>query len=318
MALRAIFERGVGLQVAAINDLSPPATLAHLLQFDSTFGRFSKSVSFTENSLIVDGQEIKTFAQRDPEVLPWGDLKIDCVLECTGIFRTRETAAKHLRAGARRVAISAPAKDKVDATFVMGVNEHEFNREKHFVVSNASCTTNCLAPVAKVLHENFKIKKGLMTTVHAFTGDQRILDASHQDLRRARAAGLSMIPTTTGAAKAVALVLPELTGKLNGFAIRVPTPTVSVVDLTVELDKMTDAAEINEILQKAAEKEMAGILGFEERPLVSSDFKMDSRSSIVDGQFTTVIGGNLAKVLAWYDNEWGYANRLVELAAKVA
>jgi len=318
MAARAIFERKINLQIAAINDPSPVETLAHLLEFDSTFGKFGAEISFGENFLKIGKTEIPVFAERDPQNLPWKDLKIDTVLECTGIFRTRETAAKHLSAGAKRVVISAPAKDKVDATFVLGVNENEFDPDRHKIISNASCTTNCLAPIAKVLHENFKIKNGLMTTTHAYTGDQKLLDAAHPDLRRARAAALSMIPTTTGAARAVALVLPDLTGKLNGMAVRVPTPTVSLVDLTVELERTTDAAQINHKLKLAAEREMAGILGFEERPLVSCDFKMDSRSSIVDAASTLVAGGNLAKVLAWYDNEWGYSNRLVELAELVS
>lgn len=314
MALSAIVKRKMNLEVVAINDLAPPATLAHLLAFDSTFGHFGGEVSATENAIVVNGKQIPIYSEKDPARLPWKDLGVDIVLECTGFFCKREDAARHLDAGAKRVIISAPGKGEVDGTFVMGVNESKFDPEKHRVISNASCTTNCLAPLAKVLHEKFGIEKGLMTTIHSYTGDQRLLDAPHNDLRRARAACLSMVPTTTGAAKAVSLVLPELLGKLNGYSLRVPTPTVSIVDLTVILNRATSKEEVNEVLKKASENDLAGILGFEERPLVSCDYKMDSRSSIVDAEFTSVIGGNLVKVLAWYDNEWGYSNRLVELA----
>ena len=251
-------------------------------------------------------------AERDPANLPWKDLGVDVVLESTGLFTARDKASKHLDAGAKKVVISAPAKNE-DITIVMGVNEDKYDPANHHVISNASCTTNCLAPFAKVLHENFGIKKGLMTTVHSYTNDQRILDLPHKDLRRARAAALSIIPTTTGAAKAVALVLPELKGKLNGFAMRVPTPTVSVVDLVAELEKPATAEEINAAMKEAAEGPMKGILGYEEEPLVSIDFKGDSRSSIVDGLSTMVIEGNLAKVVSWYDNEWGYSCRVVDL-----
>jgi glyceraldehyde 3-phosphate dehydrogenase len=318
MALQAIKQRKLDFKIVAINDLADPETLAHLLEFDSTYGSFGERISFSDNSLTIDGEEIPVFSKRNPEDLPWGELEVDVALECTGVFRHREKAKMHLNAGAKRVLISAPAKDKVDGTFVLGVNEGDFDPDKHFIVSNASCTTNCLAPVAKVLDQEFRIKKGLMTTIHSYTGDQRILDAPHKDLRRARAAALSMIPTTTGAAKAVALVLPRLDGKLNGMAVRVPTPTVSLVDLTVEIENRATKEEINAAFEKAANNELSGILGYETRPLVSIDYKMDSRSSIIDAQSTQVVGGNLTKVIAWYDNEWGYANRLVDLAGHIA
>lgn len=314
MALSAIIKRKMNLEVVAINDLAPAETLAHLFEFDSTYGRFDGEVSHTEDSLIVNGKKIAVYTEKDPTQLPWKDLEIDVVLECTGFFCTRESASMHLQAGAKRVILSAPAKGDIDGTFVMGVNEGDFDPIKHFIISNASCTTNGLAPVAKVLDENFGIEKGLMTTIHSYTGDQRLLDAPHKDLRRARSAGLSMVPTTTGAAKAVGLVLPHLLGKLNGCSIRVPTPTVSLVDLTVELKNASSVEAINVAFKKASENELAGILGYEERPLVSIDFKMDARSSIVDAASTQLIGNNMVKVLAWYDNEWGYANRLVDLA----
>lgn len=313
MAARAIFEKNLPVEIVAINDLTDNNTLAHLFAFDSTFGRFSGTVSSTEDSIIINGKTIKAFAEKDPALLPWKDLDVDVVLECTGFFTKRETAVKHIDAGAKRVIISAPAKGEVDGTFVIGVNEKSFDPAKHIVISNASCTTNGLAPVAKVLNEKFGIENGLMTTIHSFTGDQRLLDAPHSDLRRARAATASMVPTTTGAAKAVGLVIPELKGKLNGFAMRVPTPDVSVVDLTVNLQKEASVEEINAAFDAAATGELKGILGFEPRPLVSRDFLGDDRSTIVDGACTQVIG-KLAKVIAWYDNEWGYALRLVELA----
>lgn len=313
MAARAIIERDLPLDIVAINDLTDAKTLAHLFEFDSTFGRFNGTVDHNENSITINGKKIPVFAERDPENLPWKEHAIEIALECTGFFRNQEGAEKHITAGAQRVIISAPAKGEVDGTFVVGVNDNKFDKEKHKVFSNASCTTNCLAPVAKVLNDTFGIEKGLMTTIHAYTGDQRILDAPHKDLRRARAAAVSMIPTSTGAAKAVGLVLPELNGKLNGFAIRVPTQDVSVTDLTVELKTEASVEEINTALKKAAEGELKGILGYEERPLVSIDYKGDAHSSIVDSQSTKVIG-NMVKVLAWYDNEWGYANRLCDLA----
>ncbi|MGI6371976.1 MAG: type I glyceraldehyde-3-phosphate dehydrogenase [Caldicoprobacterales bacterium] len=305
------------IEFVAINDLTDPATLAHLLQFDSCFGKFEADVEVKEDALVVNGKEVKIFAERDPANLPWKDLGVDVVMECTGIFRSRETAGKHIEAGAKKVIISAPAKNE-DITIVLGVNEDKYDPANHHIISNASCTTNCLAPFAKVLNDKFGIKKGLMTTVHSYTNDQRILDLPHRDLRRARAAAESIIPTTTGAAAAVALVLPELKGKLNGFAMRVPTPTVSVVDLVVELEKSTTAEEINAALKEAAEGPMKGILGYEDRPLVSIDFKKDDRSSIVDALSTMVIDGNMAKVVSWYDNEWGYSSRIVDLVNYIA
>lgn len=305
------------MEIVAINDLTDAKTLAHLLEFDSLFGRFNGTVEVKEDALVVNGKEIKIFAERDPANLPWKDLGVEIVIESTGIFRSRETAGKHIEAGAKKVIISAPAKNE-DITIVMGVNEDKYDPANHHIISNASCTTNCLAPFAKVINDKFGINKGLMTTVHSYTNDQRILDLPHSDLRRARAAAESIIPTTTGAAKAVALVLPELKGKLNGFAMRVPTPTVSVVDLVVELAKPATVEEINAALKEAAEGPMKGILGYEERPLVSVDFKMDPRSSIIDAPSTMVIGDNMAKIVSWYDNEWGYSNRIVDLVNYIA
>ena len=317
MALRSIIENNLPLDVVAINDITDNETLAHLFAFDSTFGQFSGEVTSDEHSITINGKKMAAFAERNPEELPWGELEVDIVLECTGVFRTREGMEKHITAGAKRVLLSAPAKSDIDATFVMGVNHTAYNPETDILISNASCTTNCLAPVAKVLDETFGIEKGLMTTIHSYTGDQRLLDAPHRDLRRARSAAESMVPTTTGAAKAVGLVLPQLAGKLNGFAVRVPTPNVSLVDVTVELAKTASAEEINAALQNAAEGEMKGILGFEARPLVSRDFLKNQNSSIVDGMSTLTIG-NMAKVVAWYDNEWGYASRLVDLAVYIS
>lgn len=305
------------MDIVAINDLTDPATLAHLLEFDSCFGRFNGTVEAKEDALVVNGKEIKVLAERDPANLPWKEMGVDIVIESTGIFRSKEAAMKHIEAGAKKVIISAPAKNE-DITIVMGVNEDKYDPANHHVISNASCTTNCLAPFAKVVHEKFGIRRGLMTTVHSYTNDQRILDLPHKDLRRARAAALSIIPTTTGAAKAVALVLPELKGKLNGFAMRVPTPTVSVVDLVAELDKSVTAEEVNAALKEAAEGPMKGILGYEDRPLVSIDFKGDPRSSIVDGLSTMVMEGNMVKIVSWYDNEWGYSNRIADLVNYIA
>jgi glyceraldehyde 3-phosphate dehydrogenase len=300
-------------EIVAINDLTDAKTLAHLLKYDSVHGIFLNADVKTGNgSITVDSKEIKVFAITEPEKLPWNDLDIDIVIESTGRFADRPSSSKHLDAGAEWVIISAPAKDP-DATVCMGVNEEVLDPTKHKIISNASCTTNCLAPVAKVLHSEFGIIKGLMTTIHAYTNDQRILDLPHKDLRRARAAALNMIPTTTGAAKAVGLVLPELKGKLNGMAIRVPTPNVSVVDLVVELSKDVTAEEINASLKKAAEGPMKGILQYSEEPLVSSDLNGNEHSSIVDALSTMVIEGRMAKVLAWYDNEWGYSSRLRDL-----
>jgi len=305
------------LEVAAINDLTDAATMAHLLAYDSVHGALDQTVKVDNNAIVVDDKSIAYTAVRDPAQLPWQDLGVDIVMECTGLFRDRENAAKHLTAGARKVIISAPAKQP-DATIVMGVNHNTYDPKQHHVISNASCTTNCLSPVAKVLMENFGIESGLMTTIHSYTGDQRLLDFPHKDLRRARAAALSMIPTTTGAAKAVALVLPELDGKLNGLAIRVPTPNVSLVDVVVNVSKSgVSASEVNQALKAAAEGELAGILGYCELPLVSTDFNGNILSSIVDADNTYVIG-NMVKVLSWYDNEAGYSNRMVDLAALVA
>ncbi|HHU63987.1 MAG TPA: type I glyceraldehyde-3-phosphate dehydrogenase [Clostridiales bacterium] len=301
------------MEFVAINDLTDAATLAHLLKYDSCFGKFDGTVEAKDGYLVVNGKEIKILAEKDPEKLPWRELGVDIVIESTGIFRSREQASKHITAGAKKVLISAPAKNE-DITIVMGVNEDKYDPNNHHIISNASCTTNCLAPFAKVIHEKFGIVKGLMTTVHSYTNDQRILDLPHKDLRRARAAAESIIPTTTGAAKAVALVLPELKGKLNGFAMRVPTPTVSVVDLVVELSKKATAEEINAALKEAAEGPLKGILGYSEEPLVSIDYVKDDRSSIIDALSTMVIGDNMAKIVSWYDNEWGYSNRIVDLA----
>lgn len=305
------------LDFKAINDLTYAQTLAHLLKYDSVHGILNADISATEDTIIVNGKEIKVYAEADPAKLPWGDLGVDIVIESTGRFTKGPDALKHLQAGAKKVIITAPGKE-VDGTFVMGVNDDTYDPAKHHIVSNASCTTNCLAPMAKVIHDNFGIVRGLMTTVHSYTNDQQILDLPHKDLRRARAAGMSIIPTTTGAAKAVALVLPELKGKLNGFAMRVPTPNVSVVDLVCELSQSTTAEEINEALKTAAAGPLKGILDFNPLPLVSKDFNGDPHSSIVDGLSTMVMEGNMAKVVSWYDNEWGYSNRVLDLALMMA
>ncbi|MEG6584916.1 type I glyceraldehyde-3-phosphate dehydrogenase [Dendrosporobacter sp. 1207_IL3150] len=305
------------VEIVAVNDLTDAATLAHLLKYDSIHGTLNAEVKVDGNSIIVNGKAVQVLAEREPAKLPWKDLGVEVVVESTGRFTDRDKAAAHLEAGAKKVIISAPAK-KEDITIVMGVNEDKYEAANHHVISNASCTTNCLAPFAKVLHEKFGIKRGLMTTVHAYTNDQQILDLPHKDLRRARAAGMSIIPTTTGAAKAVALVLPELKGKLNGFAMRVPTPNVSVVDLVAELDKTATAEEINAALKAAAEGELKGILAYTEEPLVSKDFNGNPNSSIVDALSTMVIEGNMVKVVSWYDNEWGYSNRVVDLVKFIA
>ncbi|MGA8942732.1 MAG: ArsJ-associated glyceraldehyde-3-phosphate dehydrogenase [Thermoactinomyces sp.] len=305
------------LEVVAVNDLTDSKTLAHLLKYDSVHGKFDGEVSASENGILVNGREIKVLAERDPAQIKWADYGVEIVIESTGRFTKREDAAKHLVGGAKKVIISAPAKGE-DITIVMGVNHDKYDAASHQVISNASCTTNCLAPFAKVLHEKFGIRRGLMTTVHAYTNDQQILDLPHKDLRRARAAGQSIIPTTTGAAKAVSLVLPELKGKLNGFAMRVPTKNVSVVDLVVELEKDVTAEEVNEVLRQAAEGELKGILNYSEEPLVSVDYNGDSHSSTIDALSTMVMDGNLVKVVSWYDNEWGYSNRVVDLAKYIA
>jgi len=301
------------IEFVAINDLTDTATLAHLLKYDSTHGVLNADVSSTNNSIIVNGKEIKVFTEKDPSKIPWRDVDAKFVLECTGLFTEKAKASAHLEAGAKKVIISAPAKGP-DITIVMGVNHQEYDPQKHHIVSNASCTTNCLAPVCKVLLDNFGIEKGLMTTTHAYTGDQRLLDFPHKDLRRARSAGLSMIPTTTGAAQAVALVLPQLEGKLNGLAIRVPTPNVSVVDLVAQLSKSATVVEINKAMKEASETYLKGILAYCEKPLVSIDFNGTTVSSTLDALSTMVVG-DMIKVLSWYDNEFGYASRMIDLTA---
>lgn len=300
------------LEVVAINDLTDSKTLAHLLKYDSVHGIFNADVKATDNGITVNGKEIKILAVKDPEKLPWKDLGVDVVLESTGLFTDKASASKHITAGAKWVIISAPAKDP-DVTVCMGVNEETLDPSKHKIISNASCTTNCLAPVAKVLHQEFGIVRGLMTTIHSYTNDQRILDLPHKDLRRARAAAVNMIPTTTGAAKAVGLVLPDLKGKLDGMAIRVPTPNVSVIDLVAELKKDTSAEEVNAALKKAAEGKMKGILQYTEEPVVSIDFNGNAHSSIVDATVTKVLEGRMVKVISWYDNETGYSSRVRDL-----
>lgn len=316
MVLRAA-SKDENIEFVAINDLTDAATLAHLFKYDSVHGTFPGEVEAKGNQLIINGKAIKIYAVKNPAELPWKADKIDVVLEATGIFTTKEKAELHIQAGAKKVVISAPATNE-DITIVMGVNEHLYDPKKHNIISNASCTTNCLAPVAKVLHETFGIERGLVTTVHSYTNDQNILDLPHKDLRRARAAAMSMIPTTTGAAKAVSLVLPELKGKLDGMAIRVPTPNVSVVDLVVTLSKKTDVAKVNAALKEASKGSLKGILGFEEAPLVSIDFNGNPLSSIVDAACTKVIGENMVKVLSWYDNECGFSNRVVDLFHLIA
>lgn len=304
------------VEVVAINDLTDAPTMAHLLKYDSVHKQLDNEIHAQDNAIVVDDRKIPYTAIKDPAQLPWKELGVDIAMECTGLFRDKENAAKHLTAGARKVIISAPAKEP-DTTIVMGVNHSQYDPKQHHVISNASCTTNCLSPVAKVLMDHFGIRSGLMTTIHSYTGDQRLLDFPHKDLRRARAAALSMIPTTTGAAKAVALVLPELAGKLNGLAIRVPTPNVSIVDIVVQVEKTgVSVAEVNNALKSAAEGELSGILGFCDIPLVSTDFNGCTLSSIVDGQ-TTYVVDQMVKVLSWYDNESGYSCRMVDLAALV-
>ncbi|TDI87012.1 MAG: type I glyceraldehyde-3-phosphate dehydrogenase [Caldithrix sp.] len=310
---RAAKKHGAGeIEFVAVNDLTSANTLAHLLKYDSNFGIYEGEVRAGDNQIIVDGKSIRVLAIRNPAELPWKDLGIDIVIESTGFFTAREDASKHLDAGAKKVIISAPAKNP-DLTVVMGVNHRNYNPESHHIISNASCTTNCLTPVAKVVMDNFGIVKGLMTTIHSYTNDQSILDAPHNDLRRARAAAVSMIPTSTGAAKAISEVVPELKGKMDGMAIRVPTPNVSLVDVVFHLEKNTTKEELNSALRNAAENELKGVLQYTEEPLVSKDFNGNPHSSIVDGLSTNVIGGNMAKVLSWYDNEWGFSNRVVDL-----
>ncbi len=314
LALRAASGRDI--EVVGINDLTDPKTLAHLLKWDSVHGPYPGEVEAADDAVSVDGRRSPVSAERDPAQLPWRKLGVQVALECTGLFRDREGATKHLQAGAERVLISAPAEDP-DVTIVMGVNDDEYDPERHKIVSNASCTTNCLAPLARVLHDSFGIESGWMTTIHAYTNDQVTVDAPHKDLRRARAAGLSMIPTTTGAARAIALVMPELKGKFDGYAMRVPTANVSAVDLSLKLPRATNADEINAAVREAAEGPLEGILQYCDEPLVSIDFKGNPHSSILDAQYTKVMDKDFAKVLSWYDNEWGYSNRLVDMALKM-
>ncbi len=300
------------IDVVAINDITNAATLAHLLKYDSVLGRLNAEVAHEESAIVVNGKRIQVYSERDPANLPWKSHDVQVVIESTGIFRDREGASKHLAGGAQKVIITAPAKDP-DFTVVVGVNHDKYDPSKHHLISNASCTTNCLAPIAKVVLEHFGIVRGFMTTIHSYTNDQRILDLPHKDLRRARAAALSMIPTTTGAAKAVSLVLPELEGKMDGMAIRVPTPDVSLVDVVFQTEKSTTIEEVNDVLRQAAAGPLKGILAVTDEPLVSVDFIGDSHSSVVDALSTNVIGGTMVKVLSWYDNEWGFSNRLVDL-----
>lgn len=314
---RAIAACGADIEVVAVNDLTDNKTLAHLLQYDSILGRLGQAVSYDDESITVGDHKIKAFAEKDPSNLPWGDLGVDIVIESTGFFRTAEGAQKHLNSGAKKVLISAPAKNE-DITIVMGVNEELYDADKHHIISNASCTTNCLAPMAKALNDSVGIESGLMTTIHAYTGDQRLHDAPHKDLRRARAAALNMVPTTTGAAKAVALVLPELAGKLDGYAMRVPTPTGSATDLTFIAKRDTTIEEVNAAVKAASESEkMKGKLVYTEDPIVSKDIETDPASCVFDAPMTKVIDGRQVKVLGWYDNEWGYSCRLVDLTVLV-
>lgn len=312
LLFRAAIERKAKIDFVAVNDVADAKTLAHLLKYDSVHGPFPGEVQVKENSMIVNGKELKVLSQKDPALLPWKDLDVYLAVESTGLFTDRANASKHLQAGAKKVLISAPAENP-DITIVLGVNHDKYDHKNHHILSNASCTTNCVAPVAKVLHENFGVKAGLMTTAHAYTNDQRVQDLVHRDLRRARAAALNIIPTTTGAARAAGLVLTELKGKLDGLALRVPVPNVSITDLTVVLEKNVTKEEVNAAFKKAAEGPLKGILAYTEEPIVSSDVNHTTYSAIVDGLSTMVVGGNLVKVLAWYDNEWGFSCRMVEL-----
>ncbi len=306
------------IEFVAVNDLTDAETLAVLLKNDSVHGKFRGSVEVKNNNMVVDGKELKVYAEKDPAQLPWGDLDVDVVLESTGIFRDQAGANKHIEAGAKKVLISAPAKGDVDMTIVKGVNEHTYDVQKHNVCSNASCTTNSIAPVVKVLHDNFKVKRGFLTTVHAYTADQRLQDAPHKDLRRARAAAMNIIPTSTGAAKAVAITIPDLAGKLDGIAIRVPVPVGSVTDFVCEVEKSTTTEEINALFKNVAENELKGVIEFSDDPLVSSDIVGNSHSGIFDSTMTNVIDGKFIKVLSWYDNEWGYSSRLVDVVKHMA
>jgi glyceraldehyde 3-phosphate dehydrogenase len=316
-SLKALIERAPDVEVVAVNDLVDTELNALLFKHDSTYGAYPGTVSHTADSLIIDGREVKVLKEKDPATLPWGDLGVDIVLESTGIFTSAEKAGAHIAAGAKKVIISAPAKGE-DITIVLGVNEGMYDPAAHHIISNASCTTNCLAPAAKVVNDLLGIDRGLMNTIHSYTNDQKILDVAHKDPRRARAAGLNIIPTTSGAAIALALVIPDLKGKFDGFSLRVPTPTVSVVDFTADVRRATSVEEINEAFRTAAAGPMKGILGVSDEPLVSTDFRGDSRSSIIDSASTMVIGGTLVKVISWYDNEWGYSCRVADLIAYVA
>ncbi|WP_254564629.1 type I glyceraldehyde-3-phosphate dehydrogenase [Oscillatoria sp. HE19RPO] len=306
------------LELVGVNDTSDPSTNAHLLKYDSMLGTLDADISADENSITVNGKTIKCVSDRNPLNLPWAAWGVDLVIESTGVFVTEEGASKHIQAGAKKVLITAPGKGSKVGTFVMGVNHDKYDPNEYNIVSNASCTTNCLAPIVKVINDNFGIIKGMMTTTHSYTGDQRLLDASHRDVRRARAAALNIVPTSTGAAKAVALVIPEMAGKLNGIAMRVPTPNVSVVDFVAQVEKNTFAEQVNEVLEAAAKGSMKGILEYSDEPLVSSDYKGHDASSIVDASLTMVMDGNMVKVIGWYDNEWGYSQRVVDLAELVA
>jgi glyceraldehyde 3-phosphate dehydrogenase len=317
--LKAIMEKYPGdLEIVAFNDLGDLPTMAHLLKYDSNYGKFPGTVEVVDGGLLVNGKLIKALSEKDPGKLPWGDLGVDIVIEGTGVFRSKEKCQPHIDAGAKKVIITAPGKGTVDLTVVLGVNDKMYDSAQHHIVSNASCTTNCLAPAAKVVHDNFVIKRGLMTTIHSYTNDQRILDLPHSDLRRARAAAVSMIPTTTGAARALALVIPDLKGKFDGLSVRVPTPTVSLVDFVADIEKETTTEELHAKFVEAANGSLKGILGFETEPLVSIDFKGDSRSSIVDADSTSVFQGTMVKVMTWYDNEWGYSSRTADLAKLMA
>jgi glyceraldehyde 3-phosphate dehydrogenase len=316
-SLKALLERAPEIEVVAVNDLVDTAMNAHLFKHDSTYGAYAGTVDHTDDALIIDGREIKVLTERDPGALPWARLGVDVVLESTGLFTDATKARAHLAAGARKVIISAPATNE-DVTIVLGVNQDRYDPASHDVISNASCTTNCLAPAAKVVHDNWTIERGLMNTIHSYTNDQRILDVAHKDPRRARAAALNIIPTTTGAARALALVIPDLKGKFDGFSLRVPTPTVSVVDFTANLARPTTVEEVNAAFRDAAAGPLKGILGVSDEPLVSTDFRGDARSSIIDAESTMVLGGTMVKVISWYDNEWGYSCRVADLIRFVA
>jgi len=316
-AFRVGFERD-DVEIVAINDITDAKTLAYLLRYDSVFGKYDREVRYDDENIIVDNREVRVYSKRDPSEIPWDNHNIDVVIESTGLFRTGEQARKHIRGSVKKVIISAPGKGGEDITIVLGVNEDEYDGEKHQIISNASCTTNCLAPVVKVLNDNLGIERGFMTTVHSYTNDQKILDLPHNDFRRARAAALSMIPTTTGAAKAIGLVIPALKGRLDGMAIRVPTPDVSIIDLVCEVKRDTTVEEVNNLMKEYANGKMKGILEYVEEPLVSIDYLKNSHSSMFDAELTKVIDGKFVKVLAWYDNEWGYSCRLVDMAVHIS